>query len=406
MQTDSGNDATRLAITPSSVIMAAKPIAQQGPTYMNASNKLFSPVTLGEIQLANRLAMAPMTRARAPERIPNEIMRRYYEQRAGAGLIITEATQISVQGTGSTATPGIHTPEQVAAWRRITDAVHARGGKIICQIWHVGRVSHASFQLNGQAPVCSSAVAGEVNTFTDNGFEACTPPRALDIDEIPGVIDQYRQGALNAMEAGFDGVQIHAASGYLIDQFLRDGVNQRNDAYGGSVENRARFLLEVTDAVCAAIGAGRVAVRLSPFTVTWDCQDSHPRSIFCHAVSELNKRPLAFLELVERGFDSIAVNTEQDESSGAFCPAELCELYAGPLMVNGCYDKDSAAMAIASGHAQAVSLGRPFISTPDVVERYLVGAELNPDLEPTTWYGGDDQGYCDTPLLADARTQT
>ncbi len=386
--------------------MAAETTANRDFIYMNTHNELFTPVILGDIQMANRIAMAPMTRARAPDRVPNEIMRRYYEQRAGAGLIITEATQISVQGTGSTATPGIHTTEQMAGWQHITEAVHARGGKIICQIWHVGRVSHASFQAGGQAPVSSSAVAGVVNTFTDDGFEPCTPPRALDISEIPGVVEQYRQAALNAMEAGFDGVQIHAASGYLIDQFLRDGVNHRQDAYGGSVENRARFLLEVTDAVCAAIGAGRVSVRLSPFTVTWDCSDSDPRRIFSHAVSELDRRDLAFLELVERGFDSIAVENKHTEEPGAFNPGELRSLYRGRLVVNGCYDCDSAAAAIASGRADAVTLGRPFISTPDLVERYRVGAALNPELDPVAWYGGSAQGYCDTPLLAEAHTET
>lgn len=368
---------------------------------MNDSPSVFSPIQLGDIHMSNRLAMAPMTRARAPERIANDMMVEYYRQRASAGLIITEATQVSQQGTGSIATPGIETAEQIEGWRRVTDAVHAAGGQIICQIWHVGRVSHSSFQANGQAPVSSSAVAGQVNTFTANGFEPCTPPRALDLSEIPGVVDQYRQGAVNAMDAGFDGVQIHAASGYLIDQFLRDGVNQRADSYGGSVENRSRFLLEVTDAVCAAIGADRTSVRLSPFTVTWDCTDSNPRPLFSHAVSELNKRNLAFLEIVERGFDSIAVSNEDPEDTAAFCPADLRPLYSGNLMVNGCYDLESARGALENGYAQAVSLGRPFISTPDIVARYHTGTALNPDLEPVTWYGGGEEGYCDTLSMTD-----
>ncbi|MEP5569681.1 MAG: alkene reductase [Halioglobus sp.] len=366
---------------------------------MSTSPTALSPIALGKLKMANRFAMAPMTRARAPDRIPNDNMVKYYSDRAGAGLIISEATQVSQQGTGSIATPGIETPQQIAGWRRVTDAVHAAGGKIICQIWHVGRVSHASFQAPGQAPVSSSAVAGQVNTFTAEGFEPCTPPRALDINEIPGVVEQYRLGAINAIEAGFDGVQIHAASGYLIDQFLRDGVNQRKDVYGGSVENRARFLLEVTDSVCQAIGSERTSVRLSPFTVTWDCTDSDPGSIFSHAVSELDTRNLAFLEIVERGFDSIAVSNASDKEPGSFCPADLRKLYSGSLMVNGCYDLQSAESALASGHAQAVSLGRPFISTPDVVERYRAGAALNPDIEPLNWYGGDAHGYCDTPSL-------
>ncbi len=362
----------------------------------------FSPVQLGSLSLANRFAMAPMTRARAPDRIPTDAMVRYYTQRAGAGLIITEATQVSDQGTGSIATPGIHTELQIEGWRRVTDAVHQAGGRIICQIWHVGRVSHDSLQKGGLQPVSSSAVAGEVNTFTANGFEPCTPPRALELEEIPSVVEQYRQGAVNAMEAGFDGVQIHAASGYLIDQFLRDGVNKRTDEYGGSVENRARFLLEVTDSVCKAIGSDKVSVRLSPFTVTWDCSDSDPEPIFSHAVRELDKRNLAFLELVERGFDSIAVSNDSEIDPGAFSPDTLLKLYDGALMVNGCYDLQSASSILQRPGVEAVSLGRPFISTPDVVERYRAGVDLNPDSDPLTWYGGSEEGYCDLPAMKDS----
>ena len=357
----------------------------------------FTTCTLGAIDVANRFAMAPMTRARAATREPGEIMVRYYAQRAGAGLIISEATQVSMQGTGSIATPGIHTAGQIAGWRQVTDAVHARGGKIICQIWHVGRVSHQSFQQDGQVPVSCSAVAGEVNTFTAEGFVPCTPPRALLLDEIPGVVAQYRQGAINAMEAGFDGVQIHAASGYLIDQFLRDGVNQRTDEYGGSRENRARFLLQVTDAVCAAIGSDRTSVRLSPFTVTWDCADSNPKPVFSYAVAQLNKRKLAFLEIVERGFDSIAVANVAPEGNDVFTSADLRDLFDGPLMVNGCYDLPAAVAVLGSGFAQMVSIGRPYISTPDLVERWQGGKALNADSDPMTWYGGGEEGYCDLP---------
>lgn len=364
---------------------------------------VFKATTVGEIQVANRLALAPMTRARAPSRIPTDSMVKYYTQRAGAGLIISEATQVSVQGTGSFATPGIHTREQISAWRRVTDAVHARGGRIICQIWHVGRVSHQSFQEGGQAPVSSSAVSGEVNTFTANGFEPCTPPRALLLDEIPGVVQQYRRGALNAMEAGFDGVQIHAASGYLIDQFLRDGVNQRTDEYGGIAQNRARFLLQVTDAVCDAIGSARTSVRLSPFTVTWDCKDSNPEPVFSYAVSELNKRGLAFLEVVERGFDSIAVADRPEASDQDFTSATLRNVFDGPLMVNGCYDLEAARTALDSGFAQMVSIGRPYISTPDLAQRWQCGEPLNADSDPMTWYGGGEEGYCDLPSLKESQ---
>lgn len=363
---------------------------------------MFSPCTLGEIAVRNRIAMAPMTRARAPSRVPDDLLVDYYSQRAGAGLIISEATQISLQGTGCIATPGIHSAEQIAGWRRVTDAVHERGGRMICQLWHVGRVSHASMLPQGGVPVSSSAVSGQVNTFTADGYEPCTPPRALLLDEIPKVIEEYRQAALNAMAAGFDGVQVHAASGYLLDQFLRDGVNQRDDQYGGSVQNRARLLLEVTDAVCDAIGAARTAVRLSPFTVTWDCDDSDPASVFTYAVEALNSRDLAFLELVERGFDSIAVSGAEQERADGFTPARLRKHYSGTLMVNGCYDASSAAAIITSGFAQMVSIGRPYISTPDVVERWREGVALNPDVDAADWYGGGAQGYSDQPAMDSA----
>lgn len=362
---------------------------------------VFAPIKLGALNMNNRFAMAPMTRARAPAREPTEAMVAYYRQRAGAGLIITEATQVSEQGTGSIATPGIHTDKQIDGWRRVTDAVHSRGGQIVCQLWHVGRVSHHSMQPNGAAPVSASAVAGDIGTFTTEGYVPCTPPRALCHEEIPGLIEQYSRAADNAIRAGFDGVQIHAANGYLIDQFLRDGVNRRDDEYGGSAGNRLRFLLEVTDAVCQTVGPERTAVRLSPFTVTWDCSDSDPRQVFSLAVTALDRRNLAFLELVERGFDSIAVSNDAQLKADQFSPAHLRALYSGPLMVNGGYDLDSARSAISSGHAQAVSLGRPFISTPDVVERYLAGVPLNPDVDATSWYGGGEQGYCDQPSMSE-----
>ena len=357
---------------------------------------LFTPATLGEIRLSNRLVMAPMTRARCPQRMPTDSVVSYYSQRAGAGLIITEATQVSVQGTGSVATPGIHTQEQLEAWRRVTEAVHARGGSIICQLWHVGRVSHECFQQHGAAPVSSSDVHGEINTFTANGFERTTPPRPLDIAEIPGVVTDFARGANNAINAGFDGVQIHGASGYLIDQFLRDGCNLRDDAYGGSVENRCRFLLEVTDAVIDAVGARRTSVRLSPFTVTWDCRDSNPQPLFTHAVRELDKRGLAFLEIVERGFDSVAVSTGK-QAADTFNPGHIREAYQGRLVVNGCYQPADAASAIERAYAEAVSIARPYISTPDYAERVAAGLPMNQDVDPADWYGGGDEGFIDLP---------
>ena len=361
---------------------------------------LFTPVTLGAIPLRNRIVMAPMTRARAGlERVPNQIMAEHYAQRAGAGLIISEASQVSLQGTGSVFTPGIHTPEQVAGWRRVTDAVHARGGAIALQLWHVGRVSHASMQEDGAAPVSASAVRGNVNTFTLEGFVPTTPPRALDLEEIPGVIDQFRRGARNAMEAGFDGVEIHGANGYLVDQFLRDGVNQRGDVYGGSVKNRCRFLLEVTDAVCETVGSDRTAVRLSPFTVTWDCVDSDPASLFLHAVRELDRRKLAFVEIVERMSAPVAVSDGGDRAGADFTPEDIQAAYGGSLIVNGSYDRQRAVLAVEGGHAQCVSFARPYIANPDLAERFAAGAELNPDASLLTYYGGGVEGYTDFPPM-------
>ena len=360
---------------------------------------LLTPVRLGAMELRNRVVMAPMTRARAgTERVPNELMATHYAQRAGAGLILTEATQVSPQGTGSAFTPGIHTQAQVEGWRLVTEAVHARGGCIALQLWHVGRVSHVSLQEGGQAPVAPSAVHGTISTFTNEGFEPTSPPRALERDEIPGVVDQFRRGAAFAMAAGFDGVQIHAANGYLVDQFLRDGVNQRTDDYGGSVENRCRFLLETTDAVAAEVGGDRTAVRLSPFTVTWDCVDSDPAPLFRHAVAELATRELAFLEIIERMGTNVATADGGEKDLG-FTPEELRALYPGSFMVNGGYDQASAERAIESGHADAVSFARPYISTPDLAERFAVGAEPAAEANMLTFYGGGAEGYTDYPAL-------
>jgi len=343
-----------------------------------------------------------MTRARAGlERIPTASMATHYAQSAGAGLIITEATQVSVQGTGSAFTPGIHRSEEIEGWSRVTEAVHAHGGKIMLQIWHVGRVSHSSFQANGEAPVSSFDVRGDVNTFTLNGFEPTTPPRALEIGEIHGVVDQYRQGARNAILAGFDGVQIHGANGYLIDQFLKDGVNKRTDEYGGSVENRCRFMLEVVDAVVAEVGGDRTSIRLSPFSATWDCHESNPGPLFLHAVRELNARPLAFLEIVEQIVASEI--TEQGEADASFTPSHIREAYHGSLVVNGGYDLERANAAIDTGHADAVSFASLYMSNPDLAERFAAGAELNPGPDMMTAYGGGDAGYIDYPAMGGRR---
>jgi N-ethylmaleimide reductase len=358
---------------------------------------LFTPVRLGAVELKNRIVMAPMTRARTPSTVPTDSLLQYYAQRASAGLIITEATQVSVQATGAWATPGIYTPEQIAGWKRVNAAVHAAGGKIFCQIWHSGRVSHQFFQKDGELPVSSSAVKGAIKTFIDTGFAETPQPRALTLEEIPGVVEQFRQGALNAIEAGFDGVEIHGANGYLIDQFLRDGVNQRTDRYGGSVENRCRFLLEVTDAVIGAIGADRTAVRISPFSVTWDCRDSNLRPLFLHAAAELNKRDLAFLEVVE------TINQAKDVSAGGatedYNIKDIRAVFTGRLVINGGYDAERADAVLAESKALAVSFGRPYIPNPDLVERFAANAPLNDIGDPAKAYGGGDAGYIDFPRL-------
>ncbi len=362
------------------------------------SSSLFKSATLGNIEVSNCIAMAPMTRARCPNTNPDDSTARYYAQRAGAGLIISEATQISAQAIGSAFTPGIYTPEQLAGWKKTTAAVHAKGGKIVAQLWHTGRVSHESFH-GGEKPVSCSAVRGECHTFTEAGYEATPEPRALSREEIPAIVADYRQAAINAIEAGFDGVQIHGANGYLIDQFLRDGVNQREDEYGGSIENRSRFLLEVVDAACDAIGAGRVGLRLSPFTNTYDCIDSDPAKLFLYLAEQLNSRKLAFLDIIERGLDPATVSNV--EFDFGYTPADFRKVYQGQLMVNGQYDQKSAEAVISSGHAQMVGIGRPFMGTPDLVERFQSGQPLNEMLDVVYWYGGDDTGYIDQPALAD-----
>ncbi|MFU8763455.1 MAG: alkene reductase [Haliea sp.] len=360
---------------------------------------LLSPTQLGSMAINNRVIMAPMTRARAPSRVPTASMAEYYRQRASAGLIITEATQISRQGTGTIATPGIHTPEQIAGWCRVTEAVHQAGGRIVCQIWHSGRVSHQVFH-DGELPVAPSAVQGAIRTFTEQGFVPTPQPRALALEEIPAVVADFRQAAVNAMSAGFDGVEIHGANGYLIDQFLRDGVNLRTDAYGGSIENRCRFLLEVTDAVIDAIGADVTSVRLSPFSTTWDCHESNPAPLFRHAISELDRRELAFLEIVERINESTVSGSAAQLQEG-FGIDDIRAVYHGALVLNGGYDHLRAEQILAAGGAAAISFGRPYLSTPDLVERFAVGAALNPPGDDAAVYGGGDAGYIDFPRLKD-----
>jgi N-ethylmaleimide reductase len=347
---------------------------------------LLSPVKLGPYTLRNRMAMAPMTRNRAGQgEVPTPQMATYYAQRASAGLLITEATQVSPQGVGYRNTPGIHTDAQVAAWRQVTGAVHERGGRIFLQLWHVGRISHPSLQPGGALPVAPSAIRPEGYAFTVAGRQPFVTPRALELEEIPGVVTQFAEGARRALEAGFDGVEIHAANGYLIDQFLRDGSNQRTDAYGGSVENRVRFLLEVTEAVVAVWGADRVAVRLSPTSGYNDMRDSDPVATFTHAVRALDRFSLAYLHVIE------PAGTQPPVASF------LREAFHGPLMINGGYTRETGEAAIASGAADLVSFGQLFLANPDLPERFAEGVPLNP-ADPSTFYGGTERGYIDYPM--------
>ena len=358
---------------------------------------LFDPIQIGDIALANRVVMAPLTRNRAPGQLPNDLMRQYYTQRASAGLIVTEATQVSAQGQGYLDTPGIYTPEQVAGWRKITDAVHAAGGKIVVQLWHVGRISHTSLQPGGAAPVSSTARPAIGKTFTADGFVDCSTPRALRTDEMPGVVASYRQAARNAIDAGFDGVEVHGANGYLLEQFLRDSINDRTDAYGGSIQNRARLLLEVMTAVVAEIGGGRTGLRLSPITPVNDAaQDSDAAALYGHVVQQLAPLKLAFLHLIEG--QTGGARDLSDKGVAPFDYAALRAAYAGPWMVNNGYSRAMALDAVASGAADLVAFGKPFISNPDLVRRLREDAPLAKWVQATL-YGGGAAGYTDYPTL-------
>jgi len=351
---------------------------------------IFSPLTVGRMRLPNRIVMAPLTRNRAAEgNVPQAMNVEYYRQRATAGLIITEATQISPQGVGYPATPGIHSEAQVAGWQAVTRAVHELDGRIFLQLWHVGRISHPSLQPDGALPVAPSAIrpAGEAVTY--EGMQAFVTPRALDADEIPGIVEHYAQAARNALRAGFDGVEIHSANGYLIDQFLRDGSNHRTDAYGGTLEKRARLLREVTTAVCAELGADRVGVRLSPENSFNDMQDSNPQATFNYAAALLDGFGLAYLHVLES--DMISGQSRLDYG-------QIRAAFRGNYMANCKYDLARAQQAVQSGAADLVAFGTLYIANPDLVERFRSGAALNtPD--PDTFYGGDEHGYTDYPFL-------
>lgn len=353
---------------------------------------LFSPVKLGRTELKNRIVMAPLTRNRAamPGNVPQDINTTYYAQRATAGLIITEATPISAMAHGYPALPGISTPEQIAGWKRIADAVHAQGGKIYMQLWHVGRISHPSLLPDNALPVAPSTIKPAGQAFTYTGLQDYVTPRALEVDEIPALIADYRKAAENALAAGLDGVEVHAANGYLIDQFLRDSTNQRSDQYGGSIANRTRLLQEVLAAVCKVWGADRVGVRLSPINQFNDIRDSYPQALFNHVAEALSLFNLAYLHVVEASMTA--------DPAQPFDFAELRRAYRGNYIANGGYDKVRGNAAIASGHADAVAYGVPFIANPDLVERFREDAPLNaPD--QNTFYGGGEQGYTDYPAL-------
>jgi N-ethylmaleimide reductase len=370
-------------------------IALQNPVLARTQepNALFSPYRLGDLELSNRLVMSPMTRSRAVEgNVPNPLAPTYYAQRASAGLILTEATQVSPQGVGYIRTPGIHSAEQVRGWRAITDAVHRAGSKIFAQLWHVGRVSHPDFH-GGALPVAPSALPVEGEAFTTKGRTKLVTPRALEIDELPGIVATFRAGAENAKAAGFDGVELHGANGYLLDQFLRDGSNRRTDAYGGSIENRARFPLEVVDAVTAVWSPQRVGYKVAPYFSGYSMSDSHPLETFSFIASELSKRGLLYLHVTE------AVNDPAKPAGSGRATPILRGKFKGALIANGGYDVHTAQAAIARGEADLVAFGVPFLANPDLPVRYRSDAALNaPD--QATFYAGEEKGYIDYPALA------
>lgn len=360
------------------------------------TEKLFTPIKLGAIEAANRVAMAPLTRNRADTDTAEvaQMHIEYYRQRAGAGLIISEASQISAEGKGYIQTPGIYTEGQVSAWRKVTDAVHAEGGKIVIQLWHVGRISHTSLQPDGQAPVAPSALNAGVKTFTANGFEETSDPRALDTSEMDRIVYDFAHAAEMAIRAGFDGVEVHAANGYLLDQFLKTGSNKRDDEYGGSLENRARLLMQVMGAVTKAIGGDRTGIRLSPFSPANGISDDDPQETFEYVIEHLNQFNLAYLHMVEG-----ATGGSRELAEGQSIDA-LRQIFDGPYIANNGYDRDMALRAVATGHADMIAIGRPFIANPDLVERYKQNAPLN-EGDRNTYYGGGRSGYTDYPTLAE-----
>jgi len=364
---------------------------------------LFDPIQAGDLKLANRIVMAPLTRNRSPNAVPRDITATYYAQRASAGLLITEATAISQQGQGYADVPGLYGTEQLDAWKHVTDAVHAKGGKIVVQLWHVGRISHTELQPGKGKPVAPSAIAAKAKTvLIKDGvptFTETSEPRALEASELPGIVHAYAAAARNAIEtAGFDGVELHAANGYLLDQFLKNGSNKRTDDYGGSIENRARLLLEATRAVVDAVGGGRTGIRLSPVTPANDVRDDNPQPLFEYVVRQLAKLGLAYIHVIEGATGGPRVIEDRPFDYEALKAAYRTAGGKGAWMVNNGYDKPLAEQALKEGD-DLVAFGKPFISNPDLVRRLREGAPLNA-WDTNTFYGGGFKGYIDYPALA------
>ncbi len=364
-------------------------------------NNLFTPITIGGLSLAHRVVMAPLTRMRAtpPGNSANELMAQYYAQRAHpGGLIIAEASPVSADGHGAPCTPGIHSPEQIEGWKLVTAGVHAKGGKIYLQLWHMGRLSHASHQPGGGVPVAPSAIAANVDVITSDFKRVpCPTPRALATEEIPGLIECYAHAARCAMEAGFDGVEIHAANGYLLEQFLQSRSNQRTDAYGGSIENRCRLVLEIADALATVWGAGRVGIRLSPYGIANDSGEDDPMPLYSHLVKELDKLGLAYLHLIEPRASG-AGQRDVDHKNVPSAAELFRPMWDGVLIAAGNFNGESANAMLAKGDADAICFGRFFISNPDLPEKLRRGVELTP-YNRATFYGGGPEGYIDYPTM-------
>lgn len=362
---------------------------------------LARPFRLGPLDLPHRVVMAPMTRNRAgPGNAPHALNAEYYSQRASAALVITEATQVSEQGVGYPLTPGIHSSEQVAGWRLVTDAVHRAGGRIALQLWHVGRISHPSFQPGGAPPVAPSAIAAAGEAMTFEGMKPFETPRALETAELPGIVDQFRQGARNALEAGFDAVEVHGGNGYLLDQFVRDGTNARTDAYGGSIENRLRLPVEIAEAVAEIWGADRVGYRISPWQRFNDMSDSAPEETFSALAEALDGVGIAWLHVVESdapGRDADEADAEAFVASRPSLFARLREIHRGPLMVNSAYDGARGAAMLEAGGADLVSYASLFLANPDLPKRLFRNGPLNEPVRKT-FYGGGAEGYTDYPF--------